>query len=86
MKDSFCSADVELIAQKAADKAVVDVLEKLGIDASSPYETQQDMQYVRKQRKASDKVTLMVRVSLVLTLSSGLISLIWVGIQNTLKT
>jgi len=86
MSQSFNSADVEIIAQKAADKAVTEVLHKLGIDAEDWRETQLDMQHVRKQRKASDKITLMVRVSLILTITSGLVSLVWVGIQNTLNT
>ena len=85
MSDSFCASDVEIIAQKAADKAVTDVLLKLGINAKDWHETQQDMQHLRKQRKASDKITLAVRVSLILTATSGLGSLIWVGIQNTFK-
>ena len=86
MTDLFCSGDVEIIAQKAADKAVNNVLLKLGINPEDWHETQQDMQHLRQQRKATEKVTLAVRVSLILTITSGLISLIWVGIQNTLKT
>lgn len=89
MSDSLNSNEVEIIAgraaEKAAEKAVIEVLKALGVDADNPTETQQDMQHLRQQRKASQKIGITVKISIILTATSGLLALIWTGIQQAAK-
>ena len=83
---NYCDKEVEEIAVKAAQKATSDVLTALGIDASEPHELQQDMMHLRKQRQASEKITLAVKLSLIGTICTGILSLVGLGLVQAIQS
>jgi hypothetical protein len=79
----FTKQELETVVQDASERATEHVLEKLGIDVSEPFEFQKDMAFVRSQRESSEQVGLWVKRGVITAAISGVLSLVWVGIQQT---
>ena len=78
---SISNAEIELIAQRAAEVAVEKVLAKYGIDTSDPIESQADMDHLRRWRKAVNSAATTGFVATIGILVSGLLAATWLGIQ-----
>jgi len=74
--------EMEAIASNAAEKAVTDVLEKLGLDASNIRESQADFAHLRKQRLASEQIGKLAARALITIFFTGLFSVVVLGLKD----
>jgi len=72
---------VRRIAREAADRAVTDTLQRLGIDEHDWRETQQDLAYLRRFRTGSERVGSWVTKSTISILVGGIAWAIWEAIK-----
>lgn len=56
MADYLTHAEVQLVADAAAQKAVTSTLVSFGLDPSDPIAMQKDMAHLREWRQATDKI------------------------------
>jgi len=73
------------IAKQAAREAVKETFVSMGLDTQDPKEAQADMAFLRKQRKASDRIGWALRMAVYTTVATGLLSMLWVGFKEVLK-
>lgn len=77
-------AELEQLVAAGAEKAITDVLEKLGIDPADFREVQADQAHLRKQRKAYEQVTTITTRVVLTTLVGGFLAAVWMGIKEFL--
>lgn len=77
-------AEVELIAQRAAETAVRRVLSEYGIDVSAPKESQADMDHLRRWRRAVNTAQSAGFVTTLTILITGLCGALWLGFNSML--
>jgi hypothetical protein len=70
------------VARQAAHDAVEEMLEKLGIDVDNHLEMQEDMSWLRKWRKMSERVGSRVVMTVFTLLTAGIVTLVWTQIQG----
>lgn len=83
--EHITAKEAELLAQKAADKAVKQLLTTLGIDVKNVQETQADFAFNRKQRQVSEQITVWTRRTIYFTLITGLLGLFATGTSEAIK-
>jgi hypothetical protein len=76
--------ELEQIASNAADKAVNDVLVKLGLDSANVHESQADFAHLRKQRRAYEQVTTVTTRVVITALVTGFLAALWMGFKEVL--
>ena len=69
------------IAREAAEQAVTDTLQRLGIDEHDWRETQQDLAYLRRFRVGSEQASRWVTRSIITTLIGGIAWAVWEAIK-----
>lgn len=69
------------IAREAAEQAVTDTLQRLGIDEHDWRETQQDLAYLRRFRTGSEQASRWVTRSVITTLIGGIAWAIWEAVK-----
>lgn len=72
--------------QAVVKQSVHETLLALGIDMAEPIEVQRDFVYLRQSRKASQKISLTVRVGLIMMGVSALGSVLWLGIKSAISS
>lgn len=70
------------MARKAAQEAVRETLEKLGVDVNNISETQQDFAWIRDFRLTSEKLKMRGLMTAVTIIVSGLAGLVWMAIHS----
>lgn len=70
-------------ARAAAHEAVIEVLEKIGIEPDEHKEVQKDMIWMRKWRMMSERLGSRVLMTVATILSAGVIGLVWQHITGT---
>lgn len=71
--------------RRAIREEMTDVLSNHGFDVQNPHEVQADMHYIRKQRKASEKIADWVKNSAIVVLITALLGVLWLGIKQAIK-
>ena len=69
--------EIELLAERAADKAIQRFFQVLGVDASDPIEMQKDFAHLRSWRQAIEQTkshTLTAAIGIILT---GIAGAVW---------
>ena len=56
-------------------------LRELGVDAADPLETQADFAFLRRQRLASERLGIAVKLALIGALVSGAFGALWAGLR-----
>ena len=74
--------ELEAIAAAGAEKAVNNVLQKLGIDPDNFRESQADFAHLRKQRLASEQIGKLATRALITIFLTGLCSVIVLGLKE----
>lgn len=74
--------ELEAIASNAAEKAVNNVLQKLGIDPEKFQESQADFAHLRKQRLASEQIGKLAARALITIFFTGLCSVVVLGLKD----
>jgi hypothetical protein len=74
--------ELKSLMTEAVDSAFL----RMGLDTTSPLETQRDMQHLRDWRLAVNSVTSKGMLSVVLLIISGLIAATWVGLKMALTS
>lgn len=74
--------ELEAIASNAAEKAVNNVLQKLGIDPDKFQESQADFAHLRKQRLASEQIGKLAARALITIFFTGLCSVVVLGLKD----
>ena len=77
--------ELEAIASSAAEKAVNNVLQKLGIDPDKFQESQADFAHLRKQRLASEQIGKLATRALITIFLTGLCSVFVLGLKEFLQ-
>lgn len=77
-------AEIEAIAEEAADKAVRKLLLTLGVDLNDPLETQKDMAYLRTWRTGTQRLGWKTVTAIVTVTVGGTATAIWMGIKSLL--
>lgn len=81
----FTKAELEQAVQKGSEQAVKNVLASLGVDATKPFELQQDFAYLRRQRESSEQVGVWIKRGVITTALTGGFTLLWLGINQAFK-
>ncbi len=76
--------ELEAIAAAGAEKAVSNVLQKLGIDPENFRESQADFAHLRKQRLASEQIGKLATRALITIFLTGLCSVFVLGLKDFL--
>jgi hypothetical protein len=76
--------EVELIADRAAERAVEKVLGVYGIDTKNPVEAQADMAHLRRWRKAVNKAATTGFLTTLSIIITGALAATWMGIKFAL--
>lgn len=74
--------ELEEIARMAADKAVAEMLVKLGIDTTDPFEMQRDFQHLRSWRVSSETIKTKAVIAAIGILIAGVCGAIWLAIKG----
>lgn len=80
--------DMRRMAEEAAQATVREMLTAMGIDMSSPekiIQAQVDFAYLRRSRRASEKVAAGVRTAVLAAFVSGLLTILWMGLKMALS-
>lgn len=56
-------------------------LAEMGVDVSDPAEMQRDFVYLRRQRIATERIGIGVRLALIGGLLSGALAMLWLGVR-----
>lgn len=70
------------IAREAADHAVHDLVQALGIDADNPREAQADFQTLRSLRRARERGAAAVIWAMVILVVGGIAGMVWDAISK----
>jgi len=70
-------------ARVAAHEAVIEVLEKIGIEPDEHIEVQKDMIWMRKWRIMSERLGSRILMTIATILSAGVVALVWQHITGT---
>jgi hypothetical protein len=87
MSDAQMRAYLDFIAAEAARRAVRDTLSTLGLDPSDPAQLRDwhaDLQWTRSARQGSGRLSMTVKTTLVGTLTTGLLYLLWSLFQRSI--
>ena len=82
---TLSDSDVELIADRAARKAVENAFRGLGLDISDPAALRAwhaDQGWTRAAREGSSKIGLSIKTTLVGSIVTALLALIWAAFQS----
>ena len=74
--------ELEAIAAAVAEKAVNNVLQKLGIDPDKFQDSQADFAHLRKQRLASEQIGKLATRVLITIFFTGLCSVVVLGLKD----
>lgn len=86
MSDAQLRSYLDLIAAEAARRAVRDTLSTLGLDPHDPAQLRDwhaDLQWTRSARQGSGKLSMTIKTTLVGTLTTGLLYLLWSVFQRS---
>jgi len=64
------------------EEVVHDMFKQMGIDAENPMEMQRDFQHLRDWRESSNTIRRHGIVTAVGIFTTGILALLWLGIQN----
>lgn len=78
-------AELEQLVAAGAEKAVNNVLQKLGIDPDNFRESQADFAHLRKQRLASEQIGKLAARALITIFLTGLCSVFVLGLKDFLQ-
>jgi hypothetical protein len=77
-------AEIEAIAEEAAEKAVRKLLLTMGVDLSNPLETQKDMAYLRTWRTGTQRLGWKTVATILTVAVGGTCTAIWLGLKSLL--
>lgn len=66
-------------------ETVNETLTSLGVQHDSPLEMQRDFRYLREWRMTTDRVKIKTIVTIIVTVTSGAIAAIWMGLKTILN-
>jgi len=69
--------ELEVLAKKAAEEAVEEVLKKFGFDVDNVKELQNDFITLRKWRKLSEKSVTMLVITILTMITAGIARAVW---------
>jgi hypothetical protein len=78
-------ADLREMIKQAGEDGNQSALMRVGIDLNDSINVQRDLAFSRKQREASEKITMHARFVLIAFALSGLGSVLFLGIKEALK-
>jgi hypothetical protein len=78
-------AELQKMIKKAVEDGNQSALMKVGIDLNDSINVQRDLAFSRKQREASEKITLHARAVLIGMMIVGAGSVLFLGIKEALK-
>lgn len=70
------------MVEAATEKAIENVLTRLGVDHENPLEMQEDMSFLRKQRRGAEQAGTWVKRSVLMAFISGLLWLVFEGAKH----
>lgn len=74
------------VIEKSVERGVTRAFAKAGIDIHNDWpHVQQDMAFLRQMRSGTQRIRIAVITSVILTLVSGLLYLLWDGLKNLLR-
>lgn len=71
--------------EAAVQQGINNALLNIGLNAKDPLEMQKDLAFLRQQRQVSEKLASTVRGALITCAISGLLGVLWIGVQAALK-
>lgn len=74
--------ELEEIAALAAEKAVMQVFIKLGVDIAEPIEMQKDFNHLRSWRKSSETIHAKIILTAIGVFVVGLCGAVWIAIRG----
>ena len=77
--------DQKTMVRQAAREAIREWLVLIGVDASEPsdlIELQKDFAHIRKQRQASEQVSMAVKGAGITTVVMGALTALWIGVRD----
>ena len=80
------AAELQRLVEEAAEKGAHRALVSMGLNPANPMQMQEDFAFLRKQRQASEQIGRHVKISLITLAVSGFVSLLFLGVQQALKT
>lgn len=84
MQNNMTEAEVREVAREAAREAVSEVFDHFGFDIDDHREVQADMRAVRDWRMAQKSVRKVALTTVVMTLITGVMALVWTSIKGGL--
>ncbi len=81
-KVTLSEAELETVISNS----IVRAFTEMGIDTRNPEEQQRDMAHLRRWRKAVDKTTSTTFTAAIVTITTGLLGALYLGITTLLQT
>lgn len=85
MEEPLTKDEARAIAKEAAQEAVTALLQRMGFDTTEWLEVQQDMAFVRKQRKGSEQIAVWTKRSVIGAFLSGALWILVEGIKSAIR-
>lgn len=71
--------------ETAVQQGIANALLNMGLNTKDPLEMQKDLAFLRQQRQVSEKVSSIVRGTLITCAITGLLGVLWVGVKTAMN-
>ena len=74
---------MEEVAELTAEKTVMQVFIKLGVDITDPIEMQRDFSHLRKHRQSTEAITMKMWLTAAGVVVTGILAAVWLAVRGS---